>query len=67
MGVVYTRRVATDIPRLKPPAGDKYVIVCCVTGASVRQSLNGWQTHLLGVKLHRELPTGNAIAGGYAK
>lgn len=56
MGVVYTCREATDIPRLKPPAGAKYVIVCCVTGTSVCQSLNDMQTHLLGVKLLRSFP-----------
>jgi hypothetical protein len=51
MGVVYTRREATDIPRLKPPADAKYVIVCWVTGTSVCQSLSDVQSHLLGVKL----------------
>jgi hypothetical protein len=50
-GVVHTRREATDIPRLKPPAGAKYVIVYCVAETSVCQSLNDVQTHLLGVKL----------------
>jgi hypothetical protein len=53
MGVVYTGRVATNIPRLKPLAGAKCVIVCCVTRTSVSQSLSDLQTHLCGVKLRK--------------
>lgn len=65
MGVAHTPQADTNIPRLKTVAAAKYVIVCCVRGTPVHQSVHVLEARVFAVKLLSLFPVGSARNGDY--